>query len=166
MGAPYGPRDDAALLAELTELTRQHRAGCSEYARIVGPETTIESFDDLPYLHVGLFKRLSLSTTRPGVSRGRTLLSSSTTGAAPSAIALDDASAALQGRSVAAILGEFVGAAKRPLLIVDDRRSLRGPHVAARTAAALGLRAIASDLHFVLDSASNDVRLYKVRTVL
>ena len=166
MGAPYGPRDDAALLAELTELTRQHRAGCSEYARIVGPETTFESFDDLPYLHVGLFKRLSLSTTRRGVSRGRTLLSSSTTGAAPSAIALDDASAALQGRSVAAILGEFVGAAKRPLLIVDDRRSLRGPHVAARTAAALGLRAIASDLHFVLDSASNEIRWDKVRSVL
>lgn len=168
-GAPYAERDDASLLRELVALTEWHRAGSKAYAAIVAGFVEAASFGDLPYLHASVFKHLALKTAHPDVKHGRILSSSATTGSNPSTIALDDLSSSLQVRSAAAILAEFVGRDRRPLIVVDDPKSMRGRGgVSARTAAALGLHPFASDVHFVLDESSGEpvVRWDKVEAVL
>lgn len=154
--APYGPRRPAELVAELERLTEHHLAGCVEFARCWPawhPQGTLAS---LPFLHVGLFKRLRLLTQGPGLAHGRTLLSSATTGATPSMIVLDPRSSALQARSSAAILRDFLGAESRPLLVLDDARALvRRGELTARSAAAMSLKPLAASIHFVL-GAGND----------
>lgn len=154
---PFGPRDEAALLAELVDLSRHHLAGCAAYRRIWPDWQGADTLADLPWLHVGLFKHLDLRTEAPGLRFERTLTSSSTTGGQPSRIALEQTSSAAQARSSTAILRDFLGDAPRPLLVLDSAAALRLPEVSARIAAALSLRPLASELHFLLaDSGRAD----------
>lgn len=122
----------------------------------MGDAPPARTLAEVPYLHVGLFKRLDLVTEAPGVARGRTLFSSSTTGQTPSRVRLDAASSALQAESTVAILRDFVGAEKRPALILDAGRSVQRPgEVSARVAAAMSVRPLASDLRFLLRDADD-----------
>jgi hypothetical protein len=149
---PYSPRDDGRLLSELIELTRWHLQGCSEYKRVWPSWSGASEFSSLPYLHVSGFKHVTYRTAHEGVTHQRVLTSSSTTGAAPSRISLDAESSILQSRSTTAILGDFVGTRQRPLIVLDDARNLRKRNeVSARIAAALGLRALSTAIHFVVD---------------
>lgn len=146
---PYGPRDDAQLLREAVELTKKHLAGCRDYALIWPGFTGAGSLEELPYLHVGLFKRIAFRTE--GVKHQRVLLSSATTSGTSSQVALDEVSAQLQAKSSLAILKDFVGEARRPLVVIDDAASLRQRgQVSARVAAALSLLPLASTTTFLL----------------
>jgi hypothetical protein len=145
---PYAPRAEDRLFAELRDLTRHHAHACEPYGRIAAAFPEPAGVADLPFVHVGLFKELDLRSA--GARHSRTLLSSATTSGVSSRIALDEESSARQSRSVTAILREFVGGARRPLLVLDDPRGLRGRgEVSARIAAALSLKELATDLHFV-----------------
>lgn len=151
---PYGPRDDKQLLEELNALTRHHQAFCPEFARMWPEWSHSGAVEDLPFVHVGVFKRGAIVTDYPGARRGRILRSSGSSGAV-SRIALDEESSALQGKSAAAILKDALGAELRPLLILDRAESLRERgSVSARLAAALSLRPLASEIHFVLDGSA------------
>ncbi|HLY19093.1 MAG TPA: hypothetical protein VKR61_17815 [Bryobacteraceae bacterium] len=153
---PYSPRDDTAFLAEMQRLTQHHLNGCRAYAKIWRDWNRADAVDELPFLHVGLFKRLEFRTEGTGITHERTLLSSSTTGAQPSQIALDSLSSRLQARSALAILKDMVGEGKRPLLILDDARALRQRGVvSARLAAAMSLSPLATGIHFLLNDASD-----------
>lgn len=147
---PYDERDDPALLAELQQLTQWHLDGCEPFARMWPGWQPTGGFAELPYVHVSVFKHLDLRTEGDGIEHQRTLLSSSTTGKGSSRVVLDRHSSELQARSSVAILRDFVGADPRPLLVLDDPRSLRGRgEVSARVAAALSLQPLATDLRFV-----------------
>lgn len=151
--APYGPRDDDHLLAELNALTRHHRAGCMEYQRIWPGETDAATLEDVPYLHAGLFKHLHLRTSGETIKHERAVLSSATTSGISSRIILDQRSAGLQSASSIAILKDFVGNDKRPLLILDSARSLaQRRELPARLAAAMSLQPLASEIRFLLDA--------------
>ena len=151
--APYGERDEEAFLAEMNRLTGHHLTACNEYARIWPEWKGAARVDELPYLHVGVFKRIEFRSDGKGIKYERTLLSSATTSGTPSRIALDTRSSELQARSSLAILGDFVGTSIRPLLILDSARSLRlRGEVSARIAAAMSLRPLASDIHFLMES--------------
>lgn len=152
--APYGPRQDGEFLREMVQLTERHREGCPEYARIVRDWREAQWAGDLPFLHAGLFKHVTLKTAS-GAAAGRTLESSATGGSTPSRIYLDEESSRMQARSAAAILRDFAGDALRPLLILDDRRSLatRG-RLQARVAAALSLMPLASDIYCLLEDSA------------
>jgi hypothetical protein len=102
-----------------------------------------------------VFKHVRLRTTGAGIEHGREITSSATSGGAPSAIALDAASSALQARSTTAILSDFLGEAPRPLVVLDAPRSLRSRALTARVAAALALRPLSTDLHVVLADAED-----------
>jgi hypothetical protein len=153
---PYGPRDDAQLLREMNALTAHHRAGCDEYARIWPAAKDAETPEDVPYLHVGLFKQIELKTRADeshAIKHERALLSSATTSGVSSRIVLDSHSGKLQGQSSAAILADFVGPGKRPLFVLDSARSMmRSRDVSARLMAAMSLQPLSTDLHFLLDS--------------
>ena len=153
---PYSARDDGAFLAEMQHLTRHHLRGCPTYARIWPKWTSAGTIDELPFLHVDLFKRLELRTCGEEMLHERTLRSSSTTGSAASRIVLDSLSSRLQARSALSILTDMVGSRKRPLLVLDDARSLRQRGVvSARVAAAMSLSPLATGIHFLLSDANN-----------
>ena len=149
---PFAPRDDAGFLNGMEEICRWHLAGCPEYRRVWPDWSGAAQLADLPFLHVGVFKRQLWKTAVPGITHQRTLRSSGTTQSSASMIALDERSSALQGQSSAAILKELVGDAMRPLVILDSARSLRQRgEASARITAAMSLRFLASEIHFVLD---------------
>ena len=153
---PYGPRSEADFLEEMNDLTRFHLEGCPEYARIWSGFDRAGRLADLPWLHVGLFKHIEFRTTGEGIRHERTLKSSATSSGAPSLVTLDRASSELQSASTLAIFRDFIGEGTRPLLVLDSSRSLltRG-EVSARIAAALSLRPLASEIHFLLEDAAD-----------
>lgn len=157
--APFGAPDPTLFLAEMNALNRRHLEGCPEFARIWSGSSEASRVEDLPFLHVGLFKRLALVTTGSAIKHGRQLLSSST-GGTPSRIVLDAASSRLQSESTRRILEDFVGSEPRPLLILDSSASLRRRgELSARLAAGLSLQSLASDTFFLLEDAENPASL-------
>ena len=147
---PFGPRADDILISELNELVGYHLSGCPAYSSIIGRYHPIKQIEDLPFIHVGLFKHMDLRTTVTGVKHGRILHSSSTSGI-NSKIVLDDKSSALQADSSKKILGDFIGDDARPLLVLDSLKSLiqRGA-MSARIAASMSLKPLSSEIHFLL----------------
>ena len=77
------------LTARLRELSHQHRQNCPEYARILDAvgcdEEKAESYKDLPFLPVRMFKELDLKSV-PQEDVVKTMTSSGTTGQAVSKI--------------------------------------------------------------------------------
>jgi hypothetical protein len=164
--APYGPRDDTRLLAELNALTRRHAAHCPPYGRIVAGRPDAARLEDVPFLHVGLFKRGDFRTAAEGVRHGRTLSSSGTSGAA-SRIVLDEESSALQGKSAAAILVSLLGPEPRPLLVLDRAEALRERGgLSARLAAAMSLKPLATDIRFLLGPDGETAQWERASSVL
>jgi hypothetical protein len=162
--SPFAERDDVALLDEMNELTRWHLAGCADYRAVWPNFSEAARLSELPFLHVGVFKHRDWRTSGDGIAHQRTLKSSSTSGTA-SQIVTDGRSGALQAQSSAAILKDFLGSALSPLLILDDARSLqqRG-EISARVAAALSLRPLSNEMHFLLkgDPLTGSVNWAKV----
>ena len=153
---PFAERDEATLLAEMNELTEWHMEGCSEYRRVWPDWRPAARIKDMPYLHAGLFKHVLFKTGGEGIEHQRTLTSSSTSGADPSKIVLDRRSSELQARSSIAILKEMVGGEMRPLIVLDSAGALRQRgEVMARVAAAMSLRPLAAEIHFVLDDVQD-----------
>lgn len=153
---PYAPRSEADFLDEMNALSRHHQAGCPAYARVWPDPRPAATIEDLPFLHVGVFKHVEFKTTGESIRHERTLKSSATSGTASSRIPLDAQSSRLQAQSTTAILTDFIGSTPRPLLVLDASKSLlqRG-EVSARIAAAMSLRPMAGDIAFLLDDAEN-----------
>lgn len=173
---PYGERRDALLLEEMNAVTRHHLERSEVYRRIWPHWRHATALDEIPYLHAGVFKHLSLASD----SRGRTLVSSGT-GGTQSRIALDPEGSRLQAMSSRAILTDFIGPELAPLLILDQSSALRSRDaVPARIAAAMAVQPFATETHFVLDSGgavdwsrvsaaianSDHVRLYAITSLL
>ncbi len=149
---PFGRRDEDLFLKEMNNLTHHHLRGCPEYDRIWSGWNGAVGIDDLPYLHVGLFKELDLKTERSDSSHERVLHSSSTSGIS-SKIHLDTRSSSLQAESSNKILSDYLGSEKLPLLILDSVKSLRQRgSVSAKVAAAMSLKEFASDMIFLLET--------------
>jgi len=106
---------------------------------------------DLPYLPVSLLKaEPPFALVEPREIK-KTLTSSSTTGQMPSRIALDSATARRMSKAVAAITQDFLGAQRRPYLVVDVPGSVaKGPEMGARGAAIQGLMPFASEVTYCL----------------
>jgi len=152
---PFGRRDDERFLRELNELTDFHIRGCRTYARIWPKWRKPSGLWEIPFLHVTLFKHVSFRTEAEDLTHGRTLHSSSTTSGTPSQILLDDKSSELQRKSSLSILKHVVGSAARPLVVLDSSRSLRTRAMSARIAAAMSLRPLATEIHFLMADASD-----------
>lgn len=153
----YGNRDDAGFLAEMNRITQFHTAHCSEYSRVFPDFSPVNRIEDLPYLHVSAFKHVHFQSQDGSIRHERVLNSSATSSNQPSQIALDRYSSELQSKSSRAILTDFIGAEKRPLIILDSKSALvqRGK-VSARIAAGLALRPFATKLYFGLDTQDLD----------
>ena len=159
LGLPaYAARDDDLFLAEMNALTAHHAQWCAPFRNMLeaqGREIAVRRIQDIPFTHVSLFKHVDLSSAAPGRQTVRSVLSSATTGAS-SRVAIDEFSAGLQARSSEAILAEFIGRDRRPVLVLDSVASLRSRHeFSARIMAAMSLKPFASEMFFLLKDAGD-----------
>ena len=110
------------LTERLVELTRLHQKNCREYACILDSTNfdinRVESYKDLPFLPVRLFKELELRSI-PKEEVVKTMTSSGTTGQAVSKIYLDRATSSNQQKTMVKIVSEFTGSSRMPMIIID-----------------------------------------------
>ncbi len=118
---------EPTMLAGLRRLTERHRRHCEPYDRILtawqGPGAqSPPGYDDgvagVPYLPASLFKSLELRSVPPA-DVFKVMTSSGTTGQTPSRIYLDLETAKLQTKALSSIVTQYLGKARRPMLIVD-----------------------------------------------
>lgn len=140
--------------AELSALTRHHAVHCRSYRRILDAlhfDTGIShKATDIPLLPARLFKTRSLQSVADQEVK-RVLTSSGTSGAV-SRIALDAASVSRQSRALSAIVSDFIGKTRLPMLVIDSESVLRkGQHFPARVAGILGFSLFGRQPTFALD---------------
>jgi hypothetical protein len=157
LAEPYGlaaHRKQALLLEVLQVLTHWHAQQCEPYARMsrsLFASKPVDSLTKLPYLPVRLFKTLELrSVDRAQVTK--TLTSSGTTGQAVSRIYLDRETAIRQTRVLTAIMSNFLGSRRLPMVIVDSAELLKDrTRFNARAAGILGFSVFGRQHHYCLD---------------
>lgn len=155
---PYslGKEAKEILLTErLKELTKLHQARCHEYNNMLNAidfdADKIESYKDLPYLPVRLFKELDLkSVAQDDVIK--TLTSSGTTGQTVSKIYLDKITSSNQQKVMVKIVSEFTGSSRMPMIIIDCPSVLKNRVAfSARGAGILGFSIFGSKKIYALD---------------
>ena len=148
-------KKSALLTAKLKELIEWHRAQCEPYQRILdrlGVDcTSIDRYEDLPFLPVPLFKTMELRSV-PNEAVFKTLTSSGTTGQAVSRIFLDRETAASQQKTLVKIVTSFTGASRLPMLIIDSPSVIKNRAMfSARGAGILGFSMFGTDRTYALD---------------
>lgn len=178
---PFGlSREDkhAMLSARLDELTGKHYLSCPEYRAMLdalGADPAQEQdLEQIPFLPVGLFKRLELRSV-PKENIVKVLTSSGTSGQAVSRIFLDGETAALQQQALARIVSSFTGAKRMPMIIIDCPSVLRDREkLTARGAGILGFSifgnkrifALNDDMSLDLEGIRGFLEKYKGRKIL
>jgi len=156
--SPYSldEREKEKLLTErLTELTQYHREKCPEYARILDAlgfdVRKVNSYKDLPFLPVRLFKELDLKSI-PQEEIVKTMTSSGTTGQAVSKIYLDRTTSSNQQKTMVKIVADFTGSARLPMIIIDCPGVVKNRAMfSARGAGVLGFSIFGSKKIYALD---------------
>jgi len=148
------PEKEARLLPIVRELCVDMGRRCPPYGRFLerlgGDPDGWQSLADVPPLPVSVFKRFQLSAVPPERIL-RELHSSGTTGQEPARIVIDKTTAFRQARALVSILKEHVGAARRPLLVLDAAESVaEGEQLSARGAAIRGVGNFATETVFAL----------------
>lgn len=143
------------LTRELKEVTRHHIDCCKPYANMLEAmeydEDQVETYYDLPYLPVRLFKTMDLKSIE-GDKVFKTMTSSGTTGQAVSRIFVDKETAAAQQKVLVKIMGDFIGKKRLPMLIVDSPKVVKDRNLfSARGAAILGLSMLARERVYALN---------------
>jgi len=140
------------LLPLFRDLCRSMAESCPPYGRFLErlgtPIPNWCRLADIPPLPVSMFKYFELRAV-PASQVVRELLSSSTTGTAPSRIFVDKTTAFRQARALAAVLKEHIGGSRRPYLVLDSPDSVpEGDRLTARGAAIRGIGNFASSVHY------------------
>lgn len=157
---PYGlnQAERQNLLLEILQEQVLRAAATSEaYGNYVKhwpvPVAEAATIADLPYLPVSVFKRNPPLALLPTDKFQRVLLSSATTGQEPSRIAVDSVTAKRMTKGVVAILRDFIGAERRPYLVVDcAETNADAASLGARGAAIRGLAPFATETVYCLTS--------------
>jgi hypothetical protein len=144
---PYGVPPEAktaAMLAAVSESIGHHCANCPPYARWLrqqgfDPGRPLKCLADVPFLPVGIFKRMFLSSV-PEAQIVRVLASSGTSGQTPSRIPLDQITRNRQMKALGAILSHRLGAERRPFLILDAAPSRSADEDRELSARVAGMR--------------------------
>jgi phenylacetate-coenzyme A ligase PaaK-like adenylate-forming protein len=152
---PYSLRADqksALLLSGLNDLAAFHYERCEPYRRILdgawGGLRTYAGVEDLPYIPVGLFKELELTSNQ---KLSMVLHSSGTTGQRPSRIYLDPETAARQAQALVATFEPILGRRRLPFLAIDTKSVITAQPLTARGAGVLGMMKYGARTTFALD---------------
>lgn len=180
----YGPyslnkdEKNRILTKRLVELTKHHRENCREYSSILDgigyDDSSVESYTELPFLPVRLFKDLSLKSIDDS-DVVKTMTSSGTTGQSVSRIYLDRQTSANQQKTMVKIVNDFTGSSRMPMIILDcpsvvkDRRMF-----SARGAGILGfsifgskkIYALNDEMQLDIEGIKTFLELYKGEKIL
>lgn len=143
------------LTERLVELTKLHQENCPEYARILEAIEfdidKVQSYKELPFLPVRLFKELDLkSISQEDVVK--TMTSSGTTGQAVSKIYLDRVTSSNQQKTMVKIVSEFTGSSRMPMIIIDCPSVVKNRAMfSARGAGILGFSIFGAKKIYALD---------------
>ena len=143
------------LTGRLLKLTKLHQEKCLEYARILESihfdADKVNSYTDLPFLPVRLFKELELrSVSKEDVVK--TMTSSGTTGQAVSKIYLDRTTSSNQQKTMVKIVSEFTGSCRMPMIIIDCPSVVKNRTMfSARGAGILGFSIFGSTKIYAFD---------------
>lgn len=156
--APYALAKDEKrefLTGFLKDLTEHHIQLCHEYSRIMSAEQyekeAIESYEDIPFLPVRLFKEVDMRSVG-SEAVVKTMTSSGTTGQQVSKIYLDKKTSALQTKTLAKIVSDFIGNKRLPMLILDSSAVIKDRKMfSARGAGILGFSVFGRDKVYALD---------------
>ena len=143
------------LTRQLVDLVKLHVANCPEYTammRGIGFHAEkCNSFYDIPFLPVGLFKELNLKSI-PEEDVFKIMTSSGTSGQMVSKIYLDKATASVQQKVLVKIVSAFTGSARMPMLIIDSPSVIKNRDMfSARGAGILGFSIFGSDKAYALN---------------
>ncbi|MBR5648293.1 LuxE/PaaK family acyltransferase [Pseudobutyrivibrio sp.] len=156
--SPYSldSKEKEKMLTErLLELTAFHRRNCKEYNNMLEAlnfdETEVNSYKDLPFLPVRLFKELELkSISQENVVK--TMTSSGTTGQAVSKIYLDKTTSSNQQKAMVKIVSDFTGSSRMPMIIIDCPSVVKNRAMfSARGAGILGFSIFGAKKIYALD---------------
>jgi phenylacetate-coenzyme A ligase PaaK-like adenylate-forming protein len=155
--APYSleKAEKQKLMTErLKELAEYHYRHCTAYrnmADFMGWDFDVDSYEQLPFVPVRLFKELELKSV-PEEEIFKTMTSSGTTGQQVSKIFLDKTTANNQQKTMVKIVSQFIGKSRLPMLILDSSSVLKDRKMfSARGAGILGFSIMASDRAYALD---------------
>ena len=157
---PFGVAPDvksAALLAAVHEAMAFHCGHCAPFARWCtkqgfDPGIPISDLAAVPFLPVGIFKRLLLSSV-PQSEIVRVLTSSATSSQVPSRIPLDQVTRNRQMRTLASILSSLLGVERRAFIVLDappDAAANGDQELSARVAGMRGYLMAAAQKEYVL----------------
>lgn len=143
------------LTGRLIELTELHRNNCSAYKNMLKAiefeEEKVESYKDLPFLPVRLFKDLDLKSI-PDEEVVKTMTSSGTSGQAVSKIYLDRNTSSNQQKAMVKIVSEFTGSSRMPMILIDCPGVIKNRAMfSARGAGILGFSIFGSKKIYALD---------------
>ena len=166
---PYGLPPEvksAALLPAVREQIAHHREHCPPYARWLrhlgfDPQTPLRGLADVPWLPVGIFKRLYLSSVAES-QVVRVLTSSGTSSQVPSRIPLDQTTRNRQMKALGAILAHRLGGQRRPFLIFDappEKDTAADRQLSARVAGMRGYLLAATEQEYALRREGHHLRL-------
>ena len=143
------------LTERLVELTLLHKQNCQEYRQMLESidfdADSVQSYRDLPFLPVRLFKELELKSV-PSEKVVKTMTSSGTTGQAVSKIYLDRTTSANQQKTMVKIVSEFTGSSRMPMIIIDCPSVVKNRAMfSARGAGILGFSLFGAKTVYALD---------------
>ena len=143
-------------LVVLNTLTSHHYANCFEYKRILDvletPREASKSLSQIPFIPIGLFKRIKLLST-PHENIVKAMTSSGTSGAKRSQIFLDRENSFLQTKVLGKLMGATIGNRRRPMLMIEKKPKLDERNTFSASAAGIkGFSFMASDIQYVMDS--------------
>lgn len=147
------------LNEKLKQLTQMHYDRCVKYKKMLDSlgfvPNKINSYYDIPFLPVSLFKELDLlSIDEADVFKVMT--SSGTTGQAVSKIYLDKITASNQQKTLVKIVSDFTGSTRMPMLIIDSPSVIKDRAMfSARGAGILGFSIFGFDTTYALDEKMN-----------
>lgn len=143
------------LTERLFELTRNHIDNCKEYASMLDSVSfdidKADSYEDLPFLPVRMFKELDLKSVSDE-EIVKTMTSSGTTGQRVSKIYLDRTTSSNQQKTMVKIVSHFTGSSRMPMIIIDSPSVLKDRNkFSARGAGILGFSIFGSKKIYALD---------------
>jgi hypothetical protein len=122
------------------------------YGSLGKDSSTYEHIADIPPIPVSMFKKFDLKTC-PDDQITRVLKSSATTTGIPSKIYINKETSFRQSKALIAILKNFVGGARRPVLVIDTENINKSDAdtLSARGAAVRGISNFGSKMVYVMD---------------
>lgn len=139
----------------LIELSKYHYENCTAYKKMVDAAGVdlekVDSYEELPFLPVRLFKELDLLSV-PKEDIFKTMTSSGTTGQRVSKIYVDRNTASNQQKTLVKIVSSFTGAQRMPMIIIDSPSVIKNRAMfSARGAGILGFSIFGKDKIYALD---------------